>query len=490
MKKSILMLLTGFLLLSVLTGCGAPATQSGSAGISTVAAPDRITLTGSTAKYSGTGVVINGNVITINAEGEYYLTGKLDDGQIVVNTGETAQSVYLYLENADITCLSAPAIYVLQAKKVHIVLPEGTENRLVSGTEANMENYDPNASGGAIYAEDDVDIEGEGSLTILGYINNGITCKDDVQIEGGTVSVTAANNGIRGSESVTVTGGHLSVTCGNDGIKSTSAEKEGKGFVQIDDGTLELTTGGDGISAETELIVNGGNITVNTTGDSLLVSCKAMKANNTLTIQGGSLNLSSDDNNISSNVAVNILGGEITAVSSSRKGIHADEMIHIADGTVAVDAGEEGIQTRGDIEISGGSIQVRSVEDGFKAGDKGDGSTVPVGTITVTGGQTRVEAGGDPLEAKVALVINGGSVFGIGSPKNVKQADAASAQASISVSLSGKSGEEVRIEGEGAEFTWTAQRAYGCLFYTDPGVVAGADYSVVTGDNSLTVTAR
>ena len=490
MKKILVLILVSVLLLSAFSGCGTVTGSNDISSVSTVSGPDKITLTGNSAKYSGTGVVINGNVITINAEGEYTLTGKLDDGQIVINTGETAQSVYLYLENADITCLTAPAIYVLQAKKLHVVLPEGTSSRIVSGKESDMDHFDKNASGGAIFSEDDVDIEGEGALEIFGYINNGITGKDDVQIEGGTVSIEAANNGIKGSESVTVSGGTLSVHCGNDGIKTTSADKEGKGFVQIDGGTVVLETGGDGISAETELIVNGGNLSVTSTGDSLLASCKAIKANNTITINGGTITLSADDNTISSNEAVFITDGVIEAVSASRKGIHADEKITIAGGSIRIRSVEDGIQTRGDIDISGGTIRVSSDEDGIKAGDKGDGTAAPVGTITISGGDAEIFATGDPMEAKLSILCSGGSVFGTGSPKNPKGLDPASKQAYVASSVSGKEGDTLRVSGGTAEFSTEAERDYNYLFFTSPDLVSGQEYTVESGNGSVSVLAR
>jgi hypothetical protein len=490
MRKILILTLLGMLILSLFSGCGSVSGQTGTSAISTVSGPDKITLSGSTAKYSGTGVVINGNVITINAEGEYYLTGKLDDGQIVVNTGETAQSVYLYLENADITCLTAPAIYVLQAKKLHIVLPEGTSNRIVSGKASDMDSFDKNANGGAIFGEDDIDIEGEGSLEICGYINNGITGKDDVQIEGGTISITAANNGIKGSESVTVSGGSLTVTCGNDGLKSTSADKEGKGFVQIDGGSLNFTVGGDGISAETELVINGGEISITSTGDSLLSSCKAIKANNTLTINGGTLTLSSDDNTISSKEAVFITDGQITAASSSRKGIHAEEKIRISGGSIEISATEEGIQTKGDVELTGGTIRVSSEEDGIKAGDKGDGTTAPVGTISISGGDVVLFSAGDPMEAKLSIVCSGGQVFGTGSPKNAKGLDPASEQAYAAVNLSGKEGDTIRVSGASVERSETAARDYSYVFFTSPDLVSGEEYTVEAGSSSAAVKAK
>lgn len=486
MKRSIVIILAAFIIVSLFAGCGSEAAPS----IDTVEAPEVIELTGKSAKYSGSGVVINSNVITINAEGDYHMTGKLDDGQIVINTGDTAGTVYLYLENADLNCLTAPAIYVLQAKKLHIVLPEGTSNRIVSGTEADMDKYDGSANGGAIFGEDDIDIEGTGSLEIFGYINNGITGKDDIKIESGNISITAANNGIKGSESVMVRGGTLNITCGNDGLKSTSADKDGKGFVQIDGGTVSINSVGDGISAETELIINGGDLTVKTTGDSLSESCKAIKANNTITITGGTLDLISDDNAVSSKEAITVSGGTINAVSTSRKGMHAAEQILISGGTVALSAVEDGIQTKGDVNLTGGTLSVVSEADCIKSGEKGDGTTAATGTVTITGGETSLCAGGDPIEAKLSIVCTGGTVIGVGSPKKPQSFDSASSQASISVSFRGRAGDVLTVFGEGVESSIDAVYDFSYVLFSSSGLSSGSSYKLSTADSSATVTAN
>ncbi|MBQ6371649.1 MAG: carbohydrate-binding domain-containing protein [Oscillospiraceae bacterium] len=485
MKKFIAIVLFSVMILSVFSGCGsktAPAIES-------VSAPESIELTGKSARYSGSGVVINGNVITINAEGDYHMTGTLDDGQIVINTGDTAGTVYLYLENVDLNCLSAPAIYVLQAEKLHIVLPEGTSNRIVSGTEANMANYDSSANGGAIFGEDDIDIEGAGSLEIFGYINNGITCKDDVKIEGGNISITCANNGIKGSESVTVEAGSLSINCGNDGLKSSSADKDGKGFVQIDGGNITINSVGDGISAETELIINGGTLSVTTSGNSLSESCKAIKSNSSLTISGGTLDLVSDDNAISTNEALIVSGGVITAVSTSRKGMHADEQVNITGGSISISAVEDGIQTKGDINISGGEISVRSEEDCIKAGEKGEGTVAAVGTVTISGGDLKLCAVGDPIEAKLAFNCSGGSIIGMGSPKN-PQAPGSSSQSFISVSFRGKAGDVLTVFGEGVESSLEAAYDFTSVLFTSAELVSGSSYKLSTADSSANVNAK
>ena len=231
---------------------------------------------------------MNGSEITLTEPGEFVVTGKLNNGRIVINTGSSEEKISVVLNGADLTCLDGPAIYVVQAEKVRLCMAEGTENTVTSGTEELMETHDDSRSGAAIFAEDDIDIKGPGKLTVYGYLNNGITCKDDIDLDGGTLEIHAANNGIKGSESIEVNDGSITITCGNDGLKATST-KIGKGYVEINGGSLTIYCEGNGISAASDFVMTGGNTEIYTNkqpivkvGGSRLVQGGAVYGNGTL----------------------------------------------------------------------------------------------------------------------------------------------------------------------------------------------------------------
>ncbi len=81
-------------------------------------------------------------------------------------------------------------------------------------------------------------------------------------------------------------------------------------------------------------------------------------------------------------------------------------------GTLTVEGRQnegEGIATEtNDLTIDGGQINVYSADDGLNAG--GDG-----GTITINGGEIFIQAGGDGIDSNKSLVVNGGSIYVIGS---------------------------------------------------------------------------
>ena len=221
-----------------------------------------ISLLGDRAEFSCGGVKASGAVVTITAPGEYRLSGELREGQIIVDTGSAPEKVNIILNGVSLSNSSDAAFFVKQAEKVNIKLASGTENRITSGTEEMMAAADDSASGAAIVAKDDIDIKGDGKLLVFGYINNGISCKNDIDIDEGEITVVAANNGIKGEYSVEINGGTVSVNCGNDALKSTCIDRQDKGFVKIEGGVVSLTARGDGISAEKDVIVNAGELII------------------------------------------------------------------------------------------------------------------------------------------------------------------------------------------------------------------------------------
>jgi hypothetical protein len=127
--------------------------------------PTSIELNGTSASFNGAGaVVVTNNVVTIRSAGVYVISGKLVDGQIVVDA-EDKGNVRLVLNGAEINSSAQSPIYVKNAGKTIISLPEGTENTLSDGTEYVLEDSsdEPNA---ALFSKDNLTINGSGKLTV------------------------------------------------------------------------------------------------------------------------------------------------------------------------------------------------------------------------------------------------------------------------------------------------------------------------------------
>jgi hypothetical protein len=106
---------------------------------------------------------------------------------------------------------------VQNADKVVVTAVEGTENYLsTSGTDA-----DNNA---ALYSQNDLRIEGNGTLEIVCDNEHGIACNNNLEIENSVLSVTAEKTAIFAHESITISSGTITAKGDNGGIISDSGQ--------------------------------------------------------------------------------------------------------------------------------------------------------------------------------------------------------------------------------------------------------------------------
>lgn len=362
---------------------------------STAFADGSITLSPDGSTSTDASVLIDGQTVTITQEGTYEIAGTLDDGSLIVESGENAK-ITLVLGGVSIKNTTGAAIQIGTADDVTIELAEGTTNVLQSGEEVDIATAaeGEEASGGALQSKADLKIKGKGSLTVLGYLNNGIHCTKDLKIKNGNISVTALGHGIKGKKSVTVSGGTVTVTSGKDGITSDETENEEKGFVTIEGGEIIITSAGDGVSAETTLTVTGGVISIisgggsanaqqktdnmrgwwdfdNSASDDDSASCKGLKAGKALVISGGSITIDAQDDALHTDGDMTISGGECI-LSTGDDGAHADLSLTVLDGKITVLTSYEGLEAN-QITLAGGDLDITASDDGINANGGSDG---------------------------------------------------------------------------------------------------------------------
>ena len=354
-----------------------------------------ITLSPDGSTSTDASVLIDGQTVTITQEGTYEIAGTLDDGTLIVESGENAK-ITLVLGGVSIKNTTGAAIQIGTADDVTIELAEGTTNVLQSGEEVDIAaaTESEEASGGALQSKADLKIKGKGSLTVLGYLNNGIHCTKDLKIKNGNISVTALEHGIKGKKSVTVSGGTVTVTSGKDGITSDETENEEKGFVTIEGGEIIITSAGDGVSAETTLTVTDGVISIisgggsanaqqktdnmrgwwdfdNSDSDDDSASCKGLKAGKALVISGGSITIDAQDDALHTDGDMTISGGECI-LSTGDDGAHADLSLTVLDGKITVLTSYEGLEAN-QITLAGGDLDITASDDGINANGGSDG---------------------------------------------------------------------------------------------------------------------
>ena len=393
--------------------------QRGTYDTSSVAA--LVMLTGDGAAAEGSGVRISGSTVTFTEAGTYLIEGSLTDGQLIVDTMDD-EKVKLVLNGVSVTCLTGPAVLVRQApKKAILYTAAGSVNRLSDGTgyaaadeEKTEDGVYPNA---CVYACDDLKLDGEGILRVIGNADKGINTKDDLEIAGGTLIVTSPGTAVRGNDSVEMSGGTvtLTVTDEGDGLKSAQTEKDGKGWITIRGGNLYITSIGDGICAATDLTVSGGTVVITTldaggtalteggtengangfggfggfggrpggmdgNSNKATISAKGLKAAETVTLTGGKLTITAVDDGIHADNTVLLQGGE-AYIRSGDDGVHADRVLTLSGGIFEIAQSYEGLEAA-QVTISGGTTRITSSDDGINASngkDSGAGGGRPGG---------------------------------------------------------------------------------------------------------------
>ncbi len=261
-------------------------------------AAETIQLKDGASKSASKNVEIDGDTVTIKAEGVYVLSGTLSDGQIVVDADEK-DKVQIVLDGVQITNKDSACIYAKKADKVFVTTADGSKNALtVSGEYANTDDNKVNA---AIYSKTDLVLNGKGETTVNAKYGSGVVSKDDLKACGGTWKISAEKHGLSGKDSVRVSAGSYEITAGKDGIHSGNDEDADKGYVYLAGGDISISAESDGIHAETVLQIDDGNLTVEKSSEGL--------EGQTIIINGGTNNITSSDDGINATSGGSGTGG-------------------------------------------------------------------------------------------------------------------------------------------------------------------------------------
>ncbi len=500
-----------------------------------------ITLNGDSIDAAGDGVKVTGSKATITAAGTYRISGKLADGQIVVDT-EDEEEVRLILDGVDIRNSTGAAIDVASAEVAVIVLAEGKENFVTDGESYVFEDAETDEPNAAIFSKADLTITGDGALAVAANFNDGIASKDGLVIAGGTIVVDAADDGIRGKDYLVIKDGAITITAQGDGLKSDNEEDATKGYISIEAGVFDVTAAGDAIQAQTDVTIGGGEFELAAGGGSgaeidEATSAKGLKAGVNVVIEGGAFAIDSADDAVHSNGALTVNGGTFD-IATGDDAMHAGSELTVNGGEIDITRSYEGIESAV-ITLNGGDLHVVSSDDGLNVAGGNDGSGMagagqpaPGGRpgrgggprqdasatsnqiLRINGGQIVVEAGGDGIDINGAVEMTGGVLIVHGPTQNMNAAldydrsfkmtggyliavgssgmaqapDESSSQLSILVNLSSplQSGALIHLQAsDGTEiFTFEPAKAYQSIAFSSPDLVEGATYLLYGGGSS------
>ena len=482
-----------------------------------------ITLSDSTGTISDTTRGTSGETVTITSKGIYRITGSSQNVTILVNDETESGNVYLILDNVNMENEEQPCILVEAADKV-ILQCVGTNSLIYTSAD--------NKQDGAVYAKDDLTLNGSGALNITSALH-GIVCKKDLKLTGLTLSVEADSIGLQSMKTVRIDGAELDIHSGHDGIQISGTSEENYfymagGDVKISAGYDGLDVGLDGESGSSDVILAGGTLVLTTGGGSASskdsnLSQKGVKCDGDVKIGNAELNISSADDAIHASGSVYVQDGTVS-LATSDDGIHADELIAIAGGRVSVVKSYEGMEAY-EIRISGGDISVTASDDGINAAGGSDsasteamptrwgGEASGVGTLTISGGTLYVNAQGDGLDSNGSLFVSGGTVIVEGPTDNgngaLDKGDGNGCVAQVTggtilalgttgmavnfdsgtqcsglINLSGEAGTTITVN-DGSGFSFTTTKAFQCLVYSSTSMEQGKAYTVTAGDESV-----
>ena len=526
---------------------------------------ERIVFEGDHIATSTNDAVVSGTTVTITEKGTYVLSGTLDDGMVIVDIGKD-DKVQLILNGVSITCSDCAPIYVRQADKVFVTLAENSENYLANGgvfTPMDEKNIDA-----VIYSREDLTLNGKGSLTIESPAGHGVVSKDELTVTGGVYTLITASHGLNGKDNVCISGGTFNISAGKDGIQADNDEDVNLGFVYISGGDFAISAEGDGITASSYLQIESGTFEIlagggytngskqssdnwggfggggsgggewggrsggasNTASTDDSTSMKGIKSGAAMVFNGGTFTLDCADDAVHSDTDLTINNGTFT-IASGDDGVHAEENLTFNGGSVTVNESYEGMEAL-HILITGGKAHLIATDDGLNAAGGtdqsggggrdqmfGGGSGGGEGSITISGGDLYISAGGDGVDANGTLeitggytvlagptqgdtsvldfdasgVITGGTFIGTGARGMGHSFSRSENQGHLSVNV-GSAPANTKITVSDAEgniiLTHTPELGYNIFIFSSPDLQKGKTYTITIGSSSATVTAQ
>ena len=325
----------------------------------------------------------------------YKVSGSTDNGSLTI-LGDKKYEVVL--SDVSIVNPDSAALNLLSKKRAFVVL--NGSNSLADGTTSKTDHK------GALYCKGKLLFNGTGQLTVEGNYNNAIHSADYIVIRTGQniYAKSTANHGIKANDGIFINGGIVNVEVSAAGAKGINSESN----IQVNGGRVTAIATGTGVYEDGEAkgasaikcdsvyVQNGGEVYVKATGN----GGKGVKADWEAYIAGGKLRVITTGGTYS-----------YSRDTASPKGIKVGTknqhgLLDISGGDIMVYCtGSEGIESKGTMEVTGGSVCSYSSDDAINSASH----------MIISGGNVLAySTGNDGLDANGNLYIKGGMVYAIG----------------------------------------------------------------------------
>ncbi len=342
--------------------------------------------------------------------------------------------------------------------------------------------------------------------------SHGINGKDSLTIRAAKITVTSGGDALRSTNDydtalgfIVIVDSDLTLTSGEDGVQAETT-------LTISGGTCTVTSGG-GASGKVDSDTSAKGLKANgnlclLSGAYVLNCCdNAIHSNANIVIKGGTFTIATGDNGIHADENVTVSGGAI-AVTKSYEGIEG-KSIDLTGGEISVTASDDGLNAAGGADSSGFG------GPGFGGGDRFGAASSDV-YIRIAGGKLYVNASGDGIDSNGNLIISGGETYvdgptgngdgaldydgtatitggilvAVGSSGMVQNFGTASTQGSILLNFSTGSKSAVTLtDAQGNVLvSYTPSKTYNSVVISCPGLVQGGTYTVSACGQSSSVT--
>ncbi len=445
-------------------------------------------------------VSISDSNVTISSGGTYILSGSSAQAQIIIDTPDD-DKVQLVLADLSLSCETSAPIYVRNADKVFITLADGSDNSL--STTGEFVQINDNNIDAVIFSKEDLTLNGTGSLTITSAYGHGIVSKDDLVVTGGTYTMTCAGHGLSGKDSVRILDGTFNLTTTKDGIHASNDDDETLGYIYIAGGDFAICSQDDGMHADSALYIEDSTIDITESYEGL--------EGQTITILDGTISIVSSDDGInassgssttSGNEPQNPDGNRDTDTPLEKRelpdGGQPSDMTPPNDGQQPSDmtppggfSGNGGFDMDADescsLTISGGDISIDAGGDGI---DSNGYFYMTGGTVFVAGPESN---GDSALDYGISASISGGSFLATGYSGMAQSFSDDSEQCSYMIKLDTMvDANSSTLTLTGAEgvvlLSHTTNKSYNCVIVSCPELTSGATYTLTTGSSSQEIT--
>ena len=330
--------------------------------------------------------------------------------------------------------------------------------------------------------------------------------ESELYLESGNIEITAADSGLSAENLIHIVGGTLKVHSGDDGI---SASRD----ILVEGGEMEISAGDDGIHADNAVAIREGTVRI--------PACYEGIEAITIDIIGGDIAIYPEDDGLNANGATGGFGGRPGGSGpggfgglrpfEENNGNMAHERPDFErpdgpagmpqgnppfepDATEALTAETETSATETWIHVSGGSITV--VNDVARDADGLDSN----GDIIISGGVIRVSltnSGSNSAldygsESGGVMEISGGDVIACGSYAMAEGFGSGSTQCSVlyNIKRGAAAGTELKLEDSDRNVlrSYEVPCSFSSIAISCPEMQIGETYSIVIGDSAEEIT--